>query len=59
MPPLKEAIEMIGTIQENIKVQNSMDGAELDRYKKWYEQNITFGIFEYDENYFRIGFWIA
>ena len=59
MPLLLLAINNIGTLQENIEVQNSMPSAEVDRYKKWFAQNITSNIFEYDGNYFRIGFWIA
>ena len=58
-PLIASAINDIGQQQENIEVQNNMSGAEVDRYKKWYAQNITSGIFEYDGNYFRIGFWIA
>ncbi|WP_179366206.1 hypothetical protein [Nitrosarchaeum sp. AC2] len=58
-PLIIAAIDNIGKIEENIEVQNSMSSAEVDRYQKWYEQNITSNIFEYDGNYFRIGFWIA
>lgn len=53
------AIDDIGKQQENIEIQNNMPNAEVDRYQKWYQQNIRSGIFEYDGNYFRIGFWIA
>ena len=58
-PLILSAINDIGQKQENIEVQNSMPGAEVDRYKKWYEQTITSNIFEYNGNHFRIGFWIA
>jgi len=58
-PLIITAINDIGQQQENIEVQNYMPGAEVDRYKKWHAQNITSGIFEYEGNYFRIGFWIA
>lgn len=58
-PLIIAAIDNIGKIEENIEVQNSMSSAEVDRYQKWYEHNITSNIFEYDGNYFRIGFWIA
>jgi len=36
-----------------------MSSSEVNIYKKWHTQNITSGIFEYEGNYFRIGFWIA
>ena len=59
MPLLRDAVNRIGTMQENIEVQNSMSRSDLDRYQKWYEQNVPHGIFQYDERYFKIGFWIA
>jgi len=58
-PLIISAINDIGQQQENIEVQNYMPSAEVNIYKKWYAQNITSGIFEYEENYFRIGFWVA
>ncbi len=58
-PLIITAINDIGQQQENIEVQNSMSSVEVDRYKQWYSQTILSGIFQYDGNYFRIGFWIA
>lgn len=58
-PLIVVAINDIGQQQENIEIQNSMSSVEVSIYKKWYQQNITSNIFEYDGNYFRIGFWIA
>ncbi|MCH7559859.1 MAG: hypothetical protein IIC67_00565 [Thaumarchaeota archaeon] len=58
-PLIISAINDIGQQQENIEVQNHMSSAEVDRYQKWYNQNITSNIFEYNGNYFRIGFWVA
>ena len=58
-PKIISAIDNIGQNQKNIEVQNYMSGTEVDRYAKWYSQNISSVILEYDGNYFRIGFWIA
>ncbi len=57
-PLIITAINDIGQQQENIEVQNYMPSAEVNIYKKWHAQTITSGIFEYEGNYFRIGFWI-
>jgi len=53
------AIDNIGKIEENIEVQNGMSSSDVDRYEKWTRENIPSQIFEYEGNYFRIGFWIA
>ena len=58
-PLIISAINDIGQQQENIEVQNYMPSVEVNIYKKWHAQTITSGIFEYEGNYFRIGFWIA
>ncbi len=59
MPLLKEAIDSIGTLQENVTVQNAMSSIELDMYQRWQQANIPSGVFEYDGKYFRLGTWIA
>jgi len=53
------AIDNIGKLEENIEVQNGMSSGDVDRYYKWKRENIPSQIFEYEGNYFRIGFWIA
>ena len=58
-PLIVTAINNIGKQEENIEVQNGMSSSEVDRYQKWYNENISSQIFEYEGNYFRIGFWIA
>ena len=58
-PLIIAAIDNIGKIEENIEVQNGMSSSDVDRYEKWKRENIPSQIFEYEGNYFRIGFWIA
>lgn len=58
-PLIIAAIDNIGKTEENIQVQNSMSSSDVDRYEKWARENISSQIFEYEGNYFRIGFWIA
>jgi len=53
------AIDNIGKQEENIEVQNGMSNNDVDKYEKWKRENIPSQIFEYEGNYFRIGFWIA
>ena len=58
-PLIIAAIDNIGKIEENIEVQNGMSSRDVDRYEKWKKENIPSQIFEYEGNYFRIGFWIS
>lgn len=59
IPVLRQAMRNIGAVQENIEVQNSMSSSEVDRYRAWYDKNISSSIFEYDGKYFQLGFWVA
>lgn len=58
-PLIVAAIDNIGKIEENIEVRNGMSSGDVNRYDEWRRENIPSQIFEYEGNYFRIGFWIA
>ena len=58
-PLIVAAIDNIGKLEENIEVRNGMSSRDVDRYDEWRRENIPSQIFEYDGNYFRMGFWIA
>ena len=53
---IKQAIDKIGTLQENIDVMAGLSQSDLNKYRQW-SQNHTF--FEYGGEYYQISFWIA
>ncbi|MCA9827963.1 MAG: hypothetical protein KC444_06180 [Nitrosopumilus sp.] len=62
IPKVKEAIDKIGTLQEEIRVQTGISKSDLNKYQQWVEDNqsMTVGSFlEYKGEYYRISFWIA
>lgn len=67
MPTVKENLEKIGTIQENIRVQTGMPKYELEKYHKWskglgFSDDTTMffpSIFEYKGERYMMSFWIA
>ena len=62
IPRVKEAIDKIGTLQEEIRVQVGMPKSDLKKYQQWIEdsQGMTVGSFlEYEGEYYGVSFWIA
>ena len=67
MPTVKEALEKIGTIQENIQVSTGLPSSEAKEYQKWNERlGFSYGgtmiypsIFEYKGEHYMLSFWIA
>lgn len=62
IPKVKEAMDKIGTLQEEISVQTGLPKSELNKYEGWIENypGMVVGSFlEYNGEYYRISFWIS
>ncbi|MCH7561136.1 MAG: hypothetical protein IIC67_07200 [Thaumarchaeota archaeon] len=62
IPKVKEAIDKIGTLQEDIRVQVGMSQSDLNKYQQWIEnyRGMVVGSFlEYEGEHYRIAFWIT
>ncbi len=62
IPKVKEAIDKIGTLQEDIEVDVGMSRSDLNKYHQWIENNrsmVVGSFLEYEGEYYRISFWIA
>ena len=59
IPKVKEAIDKIGTLQEDIEVNVGMSRSDLNKYRQWIENNrsmVVGSFLEYEGEYYRISF---
>jgi hypothetical protein len=61
IPKVKEAMDKIGTLQEDIRVQTGLPKSELIKYRAWVDDSrgmVVGSFLEYRGEYYRISFWI-
>ena len=59
IPTVKQAIDKIGTLQENIEISTDSSPLTLTKLRNWSDNTIGSHMFEYNDQIYSVGFWIA